>query len=122
MTNLKLKRDGDYRYMPLPEGEMVVIHLSYWKDVRVRGAYVSINIEDHKDDGSFSCMPFDGISGLVAPMDRKSDKVLATIAEAIDAKVPEAAELFRTDKKGAVALLFNAYKAATQPSWTAVTA
>lgn len=94
MTNLKLNND-EYEYKNRATGDTIIVTVCYEKNTRQRGIYACIRPWVITPDRTRECL-VTGHSArvLLVATTRKNDKLMATVAERIDALVPDAAGMF----------------------------
>lgn len=106
MINLQLHKDG-FRYRTGEAGEVIEVEVTYYKNMRRRGVYVSIR-PITLSDGFISYVLTSGTNTLAMELARSTPKKVLLVAQTIDPVAAELAQLFATDKPGALALLQSA--------------
>lgn len=106
MINLQPHKDG-FRYRTGEAGEVIEVEVTYYKNMRRRGVYVSIR-PITLSDGFISYVLTSGTNTLAMELARSTPKKVLLVAQTIDPVAAELAQLFATDKPGALALLQSA--------------
>ncbi len=92
-----------FRYRTAEDGDIVQVDIDYWRDARVRGLYITFAPATITD--GLLTVPLSKMkSTMLAACPRVNPKLLASIAQRLDAAAPQLADVSRDDPSRALTL------------------